>query len=208
MNGAIIWSNCLGFLQSRCCLGFCGLIVLLLLFLLSHFNVMCDLHQCQRPCGCVTCHLCPRARLWEPGVVPQPWLSRSNMPSRSTLPPTQFETFVKKPKKKDTHTPQPVVLTWVRCCPCLPWRGWIMCLSDVKRSGVQEGIAQVGVPEYMESAQQIPAGFVTLTPSHSTCFLGGKCFHTTCCLWSWSAEQCYQPDDFYRVSVDVLVWGM
>lgn len=109
----------------------CYLTFLLLLFLLSSLNVVCDL--CQRPCGQGICHLRPRARLWE-----RMWC----VPLALALPsPTcwggqlcQRATSRHLSKKLRKRHPQPVILSQVHCCPCLPLHWWITCLCDISTS--------------------------------------------------------------------------
>lgn len=118
---------------------------------------MCDLYQCQRPCGCETCHWSPRARLWEPGVSLSPGFSVPTCRASPLCHQASSRCLSKKLKKRP---PSPLFLRGFIAVPAYPGADELcVCLM----LSVQEGIAQVGVPEYMESAQQIPAGFVTLT---------------------------------------------
>lgn len=106
--------------------------------------------------------------------------------------------------KKETHSPLFLCRFAVPAYPCTDELCVCVTLTLLREQSKQESIAQICVPEYMKSVQQIPAGLLHLL-SHLINFLVWKYFHTICCLWSCSTEQYYWLDDFYCISSEILM---
>lgn len=106
--------------------------------------------------------------------------------------------------KKGTHSPLFLCRFAVLAYPCTDELCVCVTLTLQREQSKQESIAQVCVPEYTKSVQQIPAGLLHLL-SHLINFLVWKYFHTICCLWSCSTEQYYWLDDFYYISAEILM---